>query len=49
MVKVQKIIFPVDFVVINMEEDEQIPLFLSRLMSKKLIEFLVHFLNFLTI
>ena len=43
MVKVEKIIFPVDFVVINMEEDEQIPLLLSRLKSKKLIEFLVHF------
>ena len=30
LVKVGKFIFPVDFVVINMEEDKQIPLLLSR-------------------
>ena len=30
LVKVEKFIFPVDFVVIDKEEDKQIPLFLGR-------------------
>ena len=30
LVKVDKFIFPVDFVVLNMEEDQQVPLILGR-------------------
>ena len=30
LIKVEKFVFPVDFVVINMEEDKQVPLLLGR-------------------
>ena len=35
LIKVGKFVFPVDFVVINIKEDKQVPLLLGRLLSNK--------------